>query len=154
MDHSTDWINVVFGLLFASGGAAIVIFYMRLYWFRRTALARGLMAEARCVQTFETEERDSDGDKIRKLHMILAFRTRDGANVRLERIVSVHATTGVHFVGDVVPVRYLPEHPERATVTAPGAGQESCVMGCGVVIGLLLACAGLFGAAVQFGFAP
>jgi hypothetical protein len=104
------------------------------------------MAEAVCVETFVTQSRDEDGGTSTTRHMILAFRTRDGADIRLDR------TWGAHVVGDVVHVRYLPEHPELAVVAAPGPAGESIGLGVGVAFGLIFACVGLFFVSVGFGF--
>ncbi|MFD7479029.1 DUF3592 domain-containing protein [Streptomyces sp. NPDC059837] len=150
MDDSANWSSGISGpgsLFLAGMGVAFVIFCTRRLWFRQVALARGLMTEAVCVETFVTEEWDFDSNMTKTTrHMILAFRTRDGAEIRLDR------TIGAHVVGDVVPVRYLPEHPERAAVATRGAGVESVGYGCGVALGLVFACLGLFFAAVGFGF--
>ncbi|MEY9875166.1 hypothetical protein ABH931_004667 [Streptacidiphilus sp. MAP12-33] len=148
MGEASGGFGVVFGLVglfFGVVGCALAISSARRLWFRQAALARGLMAEAGCVETFVSRSHNSEGGTSTTRHMILAFRTQDGAEIRLDR------TAGTLLVGDVVPVRYLPEHPQRATVVAPGAGRESVGLFIGVAFGLLFGGMGLFFAATGFG---
>ncbi|MFD8650459.1 DUF3592 domain-containing protein [Streptomyces mirabilis] len=153
MDDSANWSSGISGpgsLFLAGMGIAFVIFCARRLWFRQVALARGLTAEAVCVKTYMKEHWDTDSDTSPRgtwhsRHVIFAFRTRDGVEIRLD------LPAEAFVVGDVVSVRYLPEHPERAAVAAPGAGVESVGYGCGVALGLIFACVGLFFAAVSFG---
>ncbi|MFJ6384372.1 DUF3592 domain-containing protein [Kitasatospora sp. NPDC092039] len=96
--------------------------------------AEGLSAEARCLETYTTQERDPSSRRTRtERHVILGFRTRDGAEVRLED------TSGARrVVGDHATVRYLPDRPHRAVVVDRGrAGIATRIAG-DVLIGLIV----------------
>lgn len=85
---------------------------------RRRLLRTGLLAEARCLETYTT--RTSDGPTRR--HAVLAFTTRDGREAR----ATPAGPPAALVAGDHVAVRYGPAHPERAVFAAP-AGPGSVV---------------------------
>ncbi|WP_327287996.1 DUF3592 domain-containing protein [Streptomyces sp. NBC_01198] len=146
--------GVVFGmigLLFACAGAAFGLTLVRRTRWRRRALAQGLTAEARCLETYVARDHSaisaggfSTSSATR--HVILGFRTRDGRDIRIEETSRVP-----RVVGDFVEVRYLTEHPERATV----AGASPSGVSLGLVVGLafcaVFTCVGLLFAATGFG---
>ena len=130
------------GFLFALLGAGFCVALVRGAVLRRRALARGLSAEARCLDTYVT--RDADGAGHRKV--VLGFTAADGRAVRLT--VSAPRTM---VTGDLVQVRYLPHRPERAAVV--GSGGPAALLGTAiaVVTCLVFAFGGLFFGAVGFG---
>ncbi len=143
MLHAMGAMGTVFGLVgsvFAVAGVGMAVALVRRLAGRRRALAHGLPAEARCLETYTT--RNGDGPSHR--HTILGFRTQDGREVRID-----DTTSRTVVVGDVVTVRYLPERPERAAVVGSGGagtwvGAFSAIAFCAVftAMGLVFAVMG------------
>ncbi|MGW1764666.1 DUF3592 domain-containing protein [Streptomyces sp. NPDC002073] len=141
--------GVVFGmigLLFAAIGVTMAVVLVRRTVLRSRTLARGLTAEARCLDTYVTQHRDTEHRRRTARHVILGFRTQDGQDIRFED------TSGVpRVVGDFVPVRYLAHRPQQAVALGPVAPG----LRIGTVLGLafctVFACVGLFFAAIGFG---
>ncbi|MFF3324251.1 DUF3592 domain-containing protein [Streptomyces sp. NPDC002889] len=133
------------GLLFAAFGIVMIVFMVRKASEHRRTLREGLVAEARCLETFVVHHRSAEGGGHSQRRLILGFRTSEGRDVRAEIASDVS-----YVVGDIVPVRYLPERPERAVPaeTSPGLGVGSYLAG-GVLV--LFTCVGLFFAATGFG---
>ncbi|MCT9088775.1 DUF3592 domain-containing protein [Streptomyces sp. ASQP_92] len=142
--------GVVFGcvgLLFAGVGTGALVWTVRTVSTYKRTLREGLRAEARCLETYVTRHHHSDGYTHSRRHLVVGFRTADGYDVRAK------VSSRRPFVaGDNIPVRYLPQHPDRAvTDEAPtGVGVVSCLFG-GVMVALT--CLGLFFAAMGFGAA-
>ncbi|MFD9222990.1 DUF3592 domain-containing protein [Streptomyces sp. NPDC060064] len=136
----------VFGLLFAAFGIGMLIWLARRGSEYKRTLREGLVAEARCLETFMVH-RSSDGHGHSERRQILGFRTSDGRDVRAQV-----ASEQLYVVGDIVPVRYLPQRPERAVPAAspPVLGAMSYLTG-GVLV--VFTCVGLFFAAMGFALA-
>ncbi|MCB5169710.1 DUF3592 domain-containing protein [Streptomyces bambusae] len=135
------------GLLFAAVGVTMAVVLVRRLMLRSRTLARGLTAEARCLDTYVTHHRREEGPGTRsRRHVVLGFRTRDGQDVRVEDLSGVP-----RVVGDFVQVRYLPEHPQRAVALGPGAPGAAVGAVLGVVFSAVFACVGLFFASVGLG---
>ncbi|MEU3505428.1 DUF3592 domain-containing protein [Streptomyces hundungensis] len=142
--------GVVFGcvgLLFAGVGIWLLVWSVRTMSTYRRTLREGLMAQARCLETYVSRHHHSNGFTHSQRHLIVGFRTADGYDVR------ARVSSRRPFVaGDLVPVRYLPQRPDRAIADeAPaGVGVVSCLFG-GVMV--VITCLGLFFAAMGFGAA-
>ncbi|OAR26745.1 hypothetical protein A8W25_00035 [Streptomyces sp. ERV7] len=142
--------GVVFGsvgLLFAAFGITMLVLGARKSAEYRRVLREGQFAEARCLETYVVHRHSTDGPSSSQRRLIVAFRTGDGREARAE-VVSRHP----YVAGDVVPVRYPPERPERAMAAepTPGVGAVTCLLG-GVMV--LFTCVGLLFAAIGFGVA-
>ncbi|MCX4825643.1 DUF3592 domain-containing protein [Streptomyces sp. NBC_01142] len=135
-----------FGLLFAAFGIGMLIWMVRRTSAYKRTLREGLVAEARCLETF-VMHRSSNGHGHSQRRQILGFRTSDGRDVRAQV-----ASDQLYVVGDIVPVRYLPHRPEQAVPAAapPGLGVMSYLTGAVLVV---FTCIGLFFAALGFGLA-
>ncbi|GAA0588266.1 hypothetical protein GCM10010394_16850 [Streptomyces crystallinus] len=142
--------GVVFGsvgLLFAAFGITMLVLGARKSAEYRRVLREGRFAEARCLETYVVHRHSGDGPGTSQRRLIVAFRTGDGREARAE-VVSRHP----YVAGDVVPVRYPPERPDRAMAAeaAPGVGAITCCFGAAMV---LFTCVGLLFAAMGFGVA-
>ncbi|GAA2749896.1 DUF3592 domain-containing protein [Kitasatospora cinereorecta] len=144
-EHTFNAVFGLLGLLFAGAGVGMSVYFAHRLAQRRRALAHGLMAEAVCLETYTTRRRDQDGSTRTVRHAILGFRTFDGRDVRLDR-----TSRAPHVVGDVVPVRYLPDDPEHAAVVSASQG-EPIELVLAAVFGAVFACVGLLFAATGFG---
>ncbi|MEU0397529.1 DUF3592 domain-containing protein [Streptomyces sp. NPDC006208] len=146
MDAAFGWVFGAAGVLFAAMGIAVLIYTVRNVLERRRILQEGLVAEARCLETFVVHH-SSQGHGQSQRRLILGFRAPDGRDVRAEVVSEVP-----HVIGDIVPVRYLPQRPERAVPVgaASGIGSGPILIG-GVMV--LFTCIGLFVAATGFGTA-
>ncbi|MBM9508904.1 DUF3592 domain-containing protein [Actinacidiphila acididurans] len=131
------------GIMFVIGGAVLVAAsaalgtaVVRGIRRQRRTLARGLTAEARCLETYVTHDGDHSSSTR---HVILGFRTQDGSEIRIEDTSRVP-----RVVGDVAQVRYLPDRPHRAIVI----GSSPMIFGWTLltIFCLLLAC----GSALSF----
>ncbi|MFF3691231.1 DUF3592 domain-containing protein [Streptomyces sp. NPDC002187] len=142
-----EWVIGTIGLLFAALGIVMLVLTVRRVLEYRRTLREGLVAEARCLETFVVHNRSSEGHGHSQRRLILGFRTPDGRDVRAEVTSEVP-----YVVGDIVPVRYLPQRPERAVpaTASSGLGIGPYLVG-GVVT--VFICAGLFFAATGFGLA-
>ncbi|MDG4858433.1 hypothetical protein P8605_09765 [Streptomyces sp. T-3] len=80
----------------------------------RSAWRSGLTAEARCLRFYTTTRRHDDHVTTTR-HHVYEFTTRDGRLVRFEE----ENGPGTIIEGDIVPVHYTAEHPERATARPP-----------------------------------
>ncbi|MFE7182800.1 DUF3592 domain-containing protein [Streptomyces erythrochromogenes] len=100
--------SVVIGLLVAALGVAGLVSMARLALVNRRAIREGVVAEARCLEAYVVHNRSSDGYTTSRRRLILGFLTPEGRDVRTELVAHVP-----YAVGDTVPVRYLPECPER-----------------------------------------
>ncbi len=74
----------------------------------RRTIREGVVAEAPCLGAYVVHNRSSDGYTTSQWRLILGFLTPEGRDVRTELVAHVP-----YAVGDTVPVRYLPECPER-----------------------------------------
>jgi hypothetical protein len=134
-----------FGLLFAAIGIGMLVLMVRKGSENRRILREGLLAEARCLETYVTHHRSAEGAGRSQRRLILGFRTSEGQDARAEI-----ASDLPHVVGDIVPVRYLPQHPERVVPAgaSPGLGFPTYLAG---AVAVVFTCAGLFFAATGFG---
>lgn len=79
----------------------------------------GLIAEARCLRSYTTTSGGGGDTSVSTtLHHVYEFMTRDGRTVRFEE-PNGPATI---VEGDIVPVHYTAERPEKATAHAPRRG--------------------------------
>lgn len=133
------------GLLIAAFGIGMLVLLVRKGSENRRILREGLVAEARCLETFMVHHRSSDGAGRSQRRLILGFRASDGREVRTEIAADVP-----YVVGDIVPVRYLPERPERVVPAgaSPGLGFATCVAG---GVALVFTFVGVFFAVTAFG---
>jgi hypothetical protein len=135
------------GALFACVGVVmILVMGLRLAERRRT-LREGLLAEGRCLETFMVHRSSTDGRSESSRYQIVGFETADGREVRARM-----AAGRLSVVGDFVPVRYLPERPERA-VPADASPGPAPADGLAVVALVVFTCVGVFFAASGFGAA-
>ncbi|MFE5675615.1 DUF3592 domain-containing protein [Streptomyces erythrochromogenes] len=100
--------SVVIGLLVAALGIAGLVSMVRVALVNRRTIREGVVAEARCLEAYVVHNRSSDGYTTSQRRLILGFLTPEGRDVRTELVAHVP-----YAVGDTVPVRYLPECPER-----------------------------------------
>ncbi|MFD8885566.1 DUF3592 domain-containing protein [Streptomyces erythrochromogenes] len=98
----------VIGLLVAALGIAGLVSMVRVALVNRRTIREGVVAEARCLEAYVVHNRSSDGYTTSQRRLILGFLTPEGRDVRTELVAQVP-----YAVGDTVPVRYLPECPER-----------------------------------------
>ncbi|MDJ0466438.1 DUF3592 domain-containing protein [Streptomyces sp. H27-C3] len=136
------------GLLFAAVGIGMFVWTVRKAAAYSRTLREGLMAEARCLETFMVHQNSSNGPGHSQRRLILGFYTFDGRDVRAQ--VTSHQP---YVRGDIVPVRYLPHSPERAVPAGappPGMGAASCLMG---GLQVIFVCMGLLFAVVGFAMA-
>lgn len=84
----------------------------------RRAWNSGLTAEARCLRAYTTTSGGGETSVSTTQHHVYEFRTREGRAVRFEEANG--PTTVVQ--GDIVPVHYTAERPEKATAHAPSSG--------------------------------
>ncbi|MFD7261691.1 DUF3592 domain-containing protein [Streptomyces sp. NPDC059874] len=131
------------GLMLAVVGAVGVVWLVRSGKENRRIFRDGLVAEARCLETYVMNSRSTDGYLSSRRVLVLGFHTPDGRDVRTEMADIPYAK------GDTVPVRYLPERPERVLHAGarPGLDFGSCYKGA-VFLGMV--CGGLM--IVNFGF--
>ncbi|MEU2495024.1 DUF3592 domain-containing protein [Streptomyces sp. NPDC007883] len=146
MDAAFGWVFGVVGVLFAAMGIAVLIYTARKVSERRRILREGLVAEASCLETFVVHH-SSQGHGQSQRRLILGFQTPDGRDVRAEVVSDVP-----HVIGDIVPVRYLPQRPERALPAGAASGIGSGPILIGAVM-VFFTCIGLFVAATGFGTA-
>lgn len=91
----------------------------------------GLIAEARCLRSYTTTSGGGGDTSVSTtLHHVYEFMTRDGRTVRFEE-PNGPATI---VEGDIVPVHYTAERPEKATAHAPRRG----LLAAGMVFTLVL----------------
>lgn len=156
MSDDGNVIGYVFGfigLLVICGGLSLPVAAARKARLRARVLAVGLAAEARCLETYVTQERvsgsDSSDRRTRTVrHVIIGFRTEDGRDVRFED------TSGApRVVGDHVPVRYLPDQPHRAVTADRGRSGARAEFAMAVLAGLFFAGIGTAFAVGGFGSA-
>ncbi|WP_413081798.1 hypothetical protein [Streptomyces sp. fd1-xmd] len=96
------------GLLVAALGIAGLVSMVRVALVNRRTIREGVVAEAPCLGAYVVHNRSSDGYTTSQWRLILGFLTPEGRDVRAELVAHVP-----YAVGDTVPVRYLPECPER-----------------------------------------
>ncbi|MEV0848366.1 DUF3592 domain-containing protein [Streptomyces sp. NPDC049954] len=147
-----DGFGLVFGLLgglFAALGAGGIIGVLVRLRRRRTTLATGRTAEATVVDTYVTRREsaafsETDTATRTERRALLEFSAADGTRVRFEE------TSGKRVRGDLVPVRYPVEHPERAVCVDSGAGGR---VGAAFLIAFLVVftALGLYFASLGFG---
>ncbi|MGW0734092.1 DUF3592 domain-containing protein [Streptomyces sp. NPDC002851] len=135
-----DFVIVAVPTLLAAVAAAIGAVMVRRVLQLRRARTRGRTAEARCLRTYTTTRRD-DGRASTTLHHVYEFRTPEGRAVRFEE-ANGPASVGE---GDLVPVYYTADRPERATAHAPRpAADAAAAAGLLLVLILVVAlCVGL-----------
>lgn len=121
---------VIVGVVLVAASAALGTAVVRGIRLQRRILAHGLTAEARCLETYVTHDADRTSSTR---HVILGFRTQDGADIRIEDTSRVP-----RVVGDITRVRYLPDRPHRAIT----AGSSPMIFGWTLltVFSLLLLC--------------
>ncbi|MFJ6565967.1 DUF3592 domain-containing protein [Streptomyces sp. NPDC091292] len=91
----------------------------------RRAWNSGLTAEARCLRTYTTTDRDSDsGHTSTTLHHVYEFTARDGRSVRFEEADG----PGTVIEGDVVVVHYAADRPEKATARPAAPVKAGCTL--------------------------
>ncbi|MER5661921.1 DUF3592 domain-containing protein [Streptomyces mirabilis] len=91
----------------------------------------GLIAEGRCLRSYTTTSGGGGDTSVSTtLHHVYEFMTRDGRTVRFEE-PNGPATI---VEGDIVPVHYIAERPEKATAHAPSRG----LLAAGTVFTLVL----------------
>ena len=122
------------GFVFAFIGAGLAFALVRGAVIRRRVLTEGIPAEARCLDTYVT--RDAEGGSRRKV--ILGFSTRDGQQIRFEE-----SPRSVLVTGDVVPIRYLPDRPQRAAVVGSGGAGALVGTAIGLVVCAMFVLVGL-----------
>ncbi|WP_405882188.1 DUF3592 domain-containing protein [Streptomyces sp. NBC_01136] len=83
------------------------------------AWSSGLTAEARCLRSYATTSGGGDTSVSTTLHHVYEFRTREGRTVRFEEANG----PGTILEGDIVPVHYIAERPEKATAHVPSRGK-------------------------------
>lgn len=112
-------IILVFALLIALAPLSMIVkVVMRVYWVSR-ALKGGRRAEGRCVRihtTWHTHHEDGHTRRSSTRHYVFEFEAPDGRRVRFEDVDAPSTT----IEGDDVTVAYVPERPEKATVTRDG----------------------------------
>ncbi|MGW1891607.1 DUF3592 domain-containing protein [Streptomyces sp. NPDC002004] len=109
----------------------------------------GLVAEGRCLRTYTTVH--SSGEHSRTsttLHHVYEFTTRDGRAFRFEE----EDGPGTTVEGDIVPVHYTAERPEKATARPPRkavtfAGTAGLLVFLGVFIAFCVGFMVMYGAA-------
>ncbi|MEU6220267.1 DUF3592 domain-containing protein [Streptomyces sp. NPDC047022] len=105
--------------LMIAGVVAMAAIIVRRSLQMRSNWKSGLTAEARCLRTYTTTSGGGDTSVTTTLHHVYEFTTREGRTVRFEE-ANGPATA---LEGDIVPVHYTAEHPERATAHAPAMGK-------------------------------
>ncbi|WP_406263432.1 DUF3592 domain-containing protein [Streptomyces sp. NBC_00191] len=147
VDGASGLVFGALGLLFAALGIGMLVWMVRRAAEYKRTLREGLVAEAQCLDTFVVHRRSSNGHRHSQRRLILGFRTSDGRDVRAEI-----ASQQPYAAGDIVPVRYLPQRPERPVPAAasPGLGVASC-LAVGVLV--VFTSIALFFAATGFGLA-
>ncbi|UUY49374.1 DUF3592 domain-containing protein [Streptomyces yangpuensis] len=109
--------SVLLGLLVAAVGVVGLVSMVRAALVNRRTMREGALAEARCLEAYVVHNRSSDGYTTSQRRLILGFRTPEGREVRTEMVAHVP-----YAVGDIVPVRYLPECPERVVPAGASFG--------------------------------
>jgi hypothetical protein len=79
----------------------------------------GLTAEARCLRAYTTTRGGGETAVSTTPHHVYEFTTREGRTVRFEETNGPRTTVE----GDIVPVHYAAERPERATAHPPAPGR-------------------------------
>ncbi|WP_434600706.1 hypothetical protein [Streptomyces sp. A5-4] len=135
------------GLLFAAFGIGMLVWTARRTATYDETLREGLVAQARCLETFTVHHTSSNGPVRSQRRLILGFYTFDGREIRAQA-----ASRQPYVRGDIVPVRYLAHSPQRAIPadSPPGTGAASCLVG-GVLV--ISTCMGLLFAVLGFGLA-
>ncbi len=93
----------------------------------------GLVAEARCLRVHTSVR---GGERTSTLHhYLLEFTTADGRTVRFEEV----GASRLIVEGDIVPVHYDPEDPEKATADRPSPvantlGAVALLAFCGLIV--------------------
>ncbi|MFJ9457770.1 DUF3592 domain-containing protein [Kitasatospora sp. NPDC101447] len=124
----------------AAGVAALAAVVLRVR-LRARILAQGLTAQARCLETFLTTETWGTGSERHtstERHVIMGFRTADGRDVRFR-----DRPGALRVVGDRVPVRYLPERPQRVVTTDRHPSGVTAPLVAGAVAGLVVVAVGV-----------
>ncbi|MBT2507189.1 hypothetical protein J7I98_15075 [Streptomyces sp. ISL-98] len=92
----------------------------------KAAWRSGLTAEGRCVRTYTTTSRSGDDNRLRTtMHHVYEFTVPggDGRPVRFEETDG----PGTVIEGDIVPVHYPADRPERATALSPERATRATV---------------------------
>ncbi|MFF4039108.1 DUF3592 domain-containing protein [Streptomyces sp. NPDC001816] len=90
------------------------------------AWGSGLTAEARCLSTYTTTSGGGESSVRTTLHHVYEFTTREGRAVRFEE----HDSPSTIVQGDIVPVYYVADRPEKATAKPPAHGKLAAGTGC------------------------
>ncbi len=95
----------------------------------------GLTAQARCLRAYTTTSGSRDGSTSTTQHHVYEFLTREGRAIRFEETNG----PGARVEGDIVPVHYAAERPERATAHRPQPGlnvaaSAGVLVFCGVMV--------------------
>ncbi|MGW6979162.1 hypothetical protein ACWGE1_06895 [Streptomyces sp. NPDC054932] len=141
MDAAVGWAFGAAGMLLVAMGIEVLI-----YTVRRRILREGLVAEVRWLETFVVHH-SSQGQGQSQRRLILGFQTPDGLDARAEIVSDVP-----HVTGDIGPVRYLPQRPERVLPAGAASGIGSGPILIGAVM-VFMTCIGLFVAATAFSLA-
>ncbi|MFJ5921812.1 DUF3592 domain-containing protein [Kitasatospora sp. NPDC092948] len=142
-DHGPSTAGILASLAFVALGIVAGIANARQVDRVRRTFAEGLAAEAVVLATYKTESTSGVGDNRSTTtthHTILAFRTLDGREFRLDE-----RNGRRRAVGDRIEVRYLPERPDRAVAVDRGPGEDIA----GWVLCILLIAGGLVGLAIS-----
>ncbi|MFE9659928.1 DUF3592 domain-containing protein [Streptomyces sp. NPDC005955] len=121
-------------LVIAGGAVAAGVMTVRRGQERSRAWNSGLVAEAECLRVYTTTRRTENGSYTTH-HFVFEFTTAEGVTVRFEE--AGLSTTIVQ--GDVVPVHYSADRPEKATAHEPSptanvVGTVGKLVFCGVVV--------------------
>ncbi|MFG2692264.1 DUF3592 domain-containing protein [Kitasatospora sp. NPDC048407] len=109
-----------------------------------SAVAFGVPAEAFVLVIYKERRSVGTSTSVTR-HSILAFRTPDGREYRIDEQNGLRRA-----VGDRVGVRYLPERPDRAVTVDHGTLEDTIC----VAVGALLILGGLVGVIITLGHLP
>ncbi|MFD8259866.1 DUF3592 domain-containing protein [Streptomyces griseoluteus] len=93
--------------------------------------ARGLTAEARCLNTYTRTSGGNGTAAHSTLHHVYEFTTREGERFRFDEA----GGDSTVVAGDHLVVRYLPERPQSATALQPARGR--LILGTAVLVAFL-----------------
>ncbi|MFF0740317.1 DUF3592 domain-containing protein [Streptomyces sp. NPDC004111] len=140
------WLFVgVVGLFHVALGVVTFVVAVRRNKEHHRILQEGHTAQAQCQEVSYVHHTSSTGQSHSERRQVVAFWTGDGRPVRTKVATRIPCAPG-----EIVPVRYLPERPDRA-VSARDAPAGSVLNGVLGAMMVLLTCFGLAVTAVGFG---